>query len=82
MFQKVTVQWFIDRYTHTPPCDGISEVTGGKNKVDCNPISCNKQIYLAESEKSFLEGVISTLSFEGTDMCELYRAFRTKERES
>ena len=57
-------------------------MTGGKNKVDCNPISGNKQIYLAESEKSFLEGVISTLSFEGTDMCELYRAFRTKERES
>ena len=68
MFQKVTVQWFIDRYTHTHQCDGISEVTGGKNKVDCNPISCNKQISLAESEKSFLEGVLSTLSFEGTDM--------------
>ena len=41
----------IDTHTHTPQCDGISEVTAGKIKVDCNPISCNKQIYLAESEK-------------------------------
>lgn len=42
-------------HTHILQCDGINEVMGGRNKVECYHISCNEQIYLAESE-SFLEG--------------------------